>query len=118
MKFNPTPKVPVSSARVGTHVRRSQPSSAQKRPVPKTAPRRMVATLHFTCVATGELVAHELASDAATLKDLWSRQLMLDCPHCRRIHSFAFRPAYIRSALEIERAGPLRVSRQVARRCL
>ena len=118
MKSNPTSKVRVSSARVQAHAPRSQGQSARKGALPKTARRGMVATLHFTCETTGEVVAHELPGDAATMKDLWSRPLMLNCPHCRQVHGFEFRAAYIRSALEIQRAGPLRVSKQVARRIL
>ena len=113
MKPNPKSKVPASSAGVEAHAQ-----SARKRATPKTARGGMVAMLQFTCETTGELVAHELPSDAATVKDLWSQRLMLDCPHCRRIHGFAFRPAFIRSVLEIQRAVPLRVSEQGARRRL
>ena len=116
MKSNPTSKVRASSARVKAHAPRSQAQSAQKAAVPKGARREMLATLHFTCETTGELVAYELPSDATTVKDLWSRQLMLNCPHCRQIHGFAFRPAFLRSVLEIQGAGSLRVSERVARR--
>ena len=85
---------------------------------PKTARSEMFAMLQFTCETTGELVTYELPSDATTVKDLWSRRLMLNCPHCGHVHGFAFRPAFIRSALEIRGHGAMRVSEQMARRSL
>jgi hypothetical protein len=118
MKSNLTSKTRASPARVKSRAPRFQPRPAGKRAAPKTARRGMVATLHLTCETTGELVAHELPSDAASVKDLWSQRLMLDCPHCRQMHGFAFRAALLRSVLEIQGAGPLRVSEQAARRRL
>ena len=76
----------------------------------KTVRPEMVATLQFTCEPTGGLVAYELPSDATTVKDLWSRRLMLNCPHCGHVHDFAFRQAFIRGALEIRGTEPMRVS--------
>jgi hypothetical protein len=77
----------------------------------------MVATLQFTCEPTGGLVTYELPNDATTVKDLWSRRLMLNCPHCGHVHSFAFRQAFMRGALEIRGTDSIRVSDQMARRC-
>ena len=81
----------------------------------KEARSEMVAKLQFTCETTGRLVTYELPSDATTVKDLWSRRLMLNCPHCGHVHGFAFRPAFIRGALEIRGPGAMRVSEQTAR---
>ena len=118
MKPGPTSKVRVASTRVQAHAPRAQAQAVQKKATPRKARRGMVATLHFACETTGELVAHELPSDAATVKDLWSQSLMLHCPHCRQSHGFAFRPAFLRSVLEIQGAGSLRLSEQGARRRL
>src|SRR5215475_13873115 len=68
-------------------------ASAHKKP-------QTFTTLQFECETTGGLVEYEVPSDASTVKDLWQRKLMLNCPHCGDVHGFAFRPAFIRSALD------------------
>lgn len=60
----------------------------------------LVTTLRFDCEETGKSFDYGVPGDAATLKDLWSRELMLSCPHCRQVHRLAFRPAYIRTILD------------------
>jgi hypothetical protein len=75
----------------------------------------MVAKLKFTCEKTGGLVAYELPNDVNTVKHLWNRRLSLNCPHCGHVHGFAFRPAFIRGALDIRGPAAMRVSEQMAR---
>jgi hypothetical protein len=103
----------------GVHARAPGPRarSGGSEPSRKTVRSEMVATLQFTCEPTGGLVTYELPNDATTVKDLWSRRLMLNCPHCDHVHSFAFRQAFMRGALEIRRTDSMRVSDQMARRC-
>jgi hypothetical protein len=72
---------------------------------PNNAPPELCVTLDFTCDRTGGRVSYDVPSDAATVKDLWRRRLMLNCPHCHQVHGFAFRPAFIRSALEMHSAS-------------
>jgi len=95
---------------------RPQAQFAGSEPSPKMARSEMVAMLQFTCETTGRLVTYELPSDATTVKDLWNRRLMLNCSHCGHVHGFAFRPAFIRNALEIRGPVATRVSEQTARR--
>jgi hypothetical protein len=61
---------------------------------------RLRTTLHFACSATGKKLDYDVPSDADTLKSLWSRQLMLSCPHCGEVHGFSFRTAYLRAVID------------------
>lgn len=76
--------------------------SSKADPKAKRAEREpdMLTTLHFACPVTGKNFDHDVPGNAATLKDLWSRQLMLRCPHCPEVHDFPFRAAYVRAVLE------------------
>lgn len=60
----------------------------------------MLTTLHFTCPVSGKSFEHDVPGNATALKDLWSRQLRLSCPHCPEVHDFPFRAAYVRAVLE------------------
>jgi hypothetical protein len=74
-------------------------------------PQQTFTKLQFQCETTGGLVEYEVPSDAGTVKDLWQRQLMLNCTHCGEVHGFAFRDAFIRGALDA--ADVLTLSRHV-----
>jgi hypothetical protein len=71
-------------------------------PVRQAAPRKpqTFTRLQFECETTGGLVNYEVPSDAGTVKDLWNRKIQLNCSHCGEVHGFAFRPAFIRGALD------------------
>jgi hypothetical protein len=66
----------------------------------------LFATLRFQCAATGKLVDYEVPGDADTLKDLWSRSLLRHCPHCRQVHRFSFRTAYVDGILTVRSPEP------------
>jgi hypothetical protein len=72
--------------------------------VPHTQPAHraseLLTTVHFACQASGKNFDYEVRNDARTLKDLWSRQLMLTCPHCREIHAFLLRSAYVQTMID------------------
>jgi hypothetical protein len=106
----------IRSAGAQGHAPRPRIQFAGRKAPRKEARSGMVAKLQFTCETMGRLVTYELPSDATTVKDLWSRRLMLNCPHCGHVHGFAFRPAFIRSVLEIRGPGAMRVSEQTARK--
>jgi hypothetical protein len=57
--------------------------------------------LLFTCETTGKPAEYEVPSDADTVRDFWRRNLLLTYPHCREVHCFAFRDAFIAGALAI-----------------
>jgi hypothetical protein len=81
----------------------SRPSPRTRPPVKMPgAPRRhleQLTTLRLICESSGGSFDYEVPCDAGTLKDLWDRRLMMSCPHCREVHSFLFRTAYINSVL-------------------
>jgi hypothetical protein len=62
--------------------------------------------LRFQCAETGKLIDYEVPGDAATLKDLWPRNLLRSCRHCGQVHSFSFRSAYIAGLLSDLNSAP------------
>lgn len=69
--------------------------------VPEKAAPQSFTNLVFTCEAIGKPVEYEVPSDATTLRELWTRDLRLTCPHCGDVHRFPFRAAFIEGALSI-----------------
>jgi hypothetical protein len=65
----------------------------------RAASQELLINLQFRCPATEQPVAYEAPGDAQALKDLWARQLFVTCPHCAKVHRFAFRDAYVRGVL-------------------
>ena len=68
-------------------------------PAKRAASPELLTNLQFRCPATRQPVEYEAPGDAQTLKDLWSRQLAVTCPHCRKVHRFSFREAYLQGML-------------------
>jgi hypothetical protein len=98
MEHHAVPSIDASSARPA-------PATAKHaRPAPET-----LTTLHLTCEATGGPFDYDVPSDAGTLKDLWNRRLMVSCPHCRQVHDFLFRTAFVQAMLDRPRLpfGPI-----------
>lgn len=90
----------VSAARV------ARPRSVRKS---SAVPHRAegLTPLHLTCGTTGKNFAYEVPNEVGALKDLWDRPLMLGCPHCRQVHSYLFRSAYVRAVLDDPERRPL-----------
>jgi hypothetical protein len=65
----------------------------------RAASPELFTKLQFRCPDTEQPVAYEVPGDAQTLKDLWARQLFVTCPHCAKVHRFAFRDAYVQGML-------------------
>jgi hypothetical protein len=64
----------------------------------------------LACQTTGNPIDYEVPTDAETVRQLWSRQLRLICRHCRKVHRFSFREAFLASAVAIEVGPALAVS--------
>jgi hypothetical protein len=75
--------------------------SARAQPLPERPARglELLTTLQLKCGGSGKSFDYEVPNDAGTLKDLWDRRLLLSCPHCREVHGFLFRTAYVESLL-------------------
>ena len=74
--------------------------AARQRSAPQKQPFERLTTLRLACEASGEAFDYDVPSDAGTLKDLWDRRLMVSCPHCRQVHGFLFRSAYVEALLD------------------
>ena len=73
---------------------------------PKETPKRdpeVLTALSLMCQSSGKPFDYDVPHDAGTLKDLWDRRLMVTCPHCREVHGFLFRTAYVDSMLRSTR---------------
>ena len=81
---------------------------ASRAPAQRAAPdaerdAEALTALSLACEATGKSFDYDVPHDAGTLKDLWDRRLMVTCPHCREVHGFLFRTAYVDSMLRSTR---------------
>jgi hypothetical protein len=56
---------------------------------------RSLVTLRFVCPTTRKELQYKVQADAHTLVKRWSKQLRCRCPHCKSLHSFAFREGYV-----------------------
>ena len=84
----------------------ARPRSARKaRAAPQHAER--LTPLHLACEITGKNFDYEVPNDVGALKDLWDRRLMVSCPHCRQVHAYLFRLAYVRAVLDDPGRSPL-----------
>ena len=82
----------------------ARPRSARK---PRAAHAGRLTPLHLICEITGKNFDYEVPNDVGALKDLWDRRLMMSCPHCRQVHSYLFRSAYVRAVLDDPGRRPL-----------
>jgi transcription elongation factor Elf1 len=58
-----------------------------------------MAELHFTCPNTHARASSGIKTDAATLKETWSKKIAVKCPLCGNVHELSVRETYINDAL-------------------
>ena len=65
-----------------------------------------MAALFFTCPKTKRRVSTGIGTDVESLRQSWSRTLVLTCPHCGGKHEISVRETYLNAALD-ERIGAI-----------
>ena len=114
----------VSAASVA-RLRSARKTGNAAHPIARAAPRQKardaarhpecLTPLHLTCETTGKNFDYEVSNEAGALKDLWDRRLMVSCPHCRQVHSYLFRLAYVQAVLDDPGRRPLGAYREKRR---
>lgn len=64
-----------------------------------------------TCPLTGAALNFELPVDEATLAQHWRDQLQFECPMCQRVHTVAYRSAYVAGVMSMFACVPVDIQR-------
>ncbi len=61
--------------------------------------------LRFTCRHTGKAVDCPAADDFASVRARWNDAVEFACPHCRKLHRFAFKEGYMAGSIAVGSTG-------------
>ena len=85
--------------------------------------------LEFRCPQASKPIHVEVSGNPHLVKDNWTREIRVRCPHCRAVHWFPYRQGYIEAAISqlkllslftetrgvaMERASSARLSRSLS----
>jgi hypothetical protein len=55
--------------------------------------------LEFRCPQASQPIHVEVSGNPHLVKDNWTREIRVRCPHCRAVHWFPYRQGYIEAAI-------------------
>src|SRR5437588_7038893 len=55
--------------------------------------------LEFRCPQASKPIHVEVSGNPHLVKDNWTREIRVRCPHCRAVHWFPYRQGYIEAAI-------------------
>jgi hypothetical protein len=61
--------------------------------------------LRFTCHYTGKDIDCPAAHDFASVRARWNDAVVFSCPHCHRLHRFAFKEGYMAGSIAVGSTG-------------